>query len=203
MFFIRGSKVYLESALFSVAVLGAFFIYVFLYSLSYDKGINESFENENNLAFVLGAAVWKRDKPSPMFEGRIEKSYELYKNGMVSKIQVTGSNAPGELSEAKTAYFYLLKKGVDKTDILTEEHSSNTHQQIMFLKKNEQKYRKNFENFILISDEFHLVRLVELCRFYDLKVITVTSDYELNWEKLLYYRIRESVALFLFWLFGI
>lgn len=203
IYLIRGYRIYLDSSILTVATLAAFYIFVFLYSLNYNEYKKEGIENEKNLAFVLGAAVWQRNEPSPIFKGRIEKSYELYSKGIISKIQVTGSNAPGELSEAKTAYNYLLSKGVDTSDVLLEENSSNTHQQIQFLMKNESVYRKNFNNIILISDEFHMVRILELCKYYDLKVVTVTSDYKLNWEKLLYYRVRESVALFLFWLFGI
>jgi len=203
IYLIRGYRIYLDSAVLSAATLGAFFIFVFLYSLNYNEYKKEGIENGGNLAFVLGAAVWQHDKPSPIFEGRIEKSYELYSEAIVSKIQVTGSNAPGELSEAKSAYNYLINKGVNASDVIIEENSSNTHEQIQFLRKNEAGYRKKFNNIILISDEFHMVRILELCKYYDLNVVTIKSDYKLNWERLFYYRIRESVALFLFWMFGI
>jgi vancomycin permeability regulator SanA len=203
IFLIRGYKVYIDSLLLTVASIAALLIFVFLYSLNYDESREETLADGNNLVFVLGAAVWQHDKPSPIFEGRIEKSLELYKKGFASKIQVTGGNAPGELSEAKTAFNYLLNKGVNNSDMLIEENSSSTHQQIKFLMNNNSDYKKKFKNIILISDEFHMVRIQELCRYYDLEVITITSDYKLNWQKLLYYRFRESAALFLFWLFGI
>jgi vancomycin permeability regulator SanA len=203
IFFVSGYRLYIYSAVFAAAALGAFFIFTFFYSLGYSEHKIEVNANDENLAFVLGAAVWQHDKPSPMFEGRIKKSLELYNKGVIGKIQVTGSNAPGELSEAKTAYKYLLRKGVVGSDILIEENSASTHDQIQYLMKNESNYKKRFNNIILISDEFHMVRIKELCKYYKLEVLTVTSDYELKWQKLLYYRIRETVALFLFWLFGI
>ncbi len=203
IFFVSGYRLYVYSTVFAAAALGAFFIFTFFYSLGYSEHIISADENEKNLAFVLGAAVWQKNKPSPLFEGRIKKSLELYNNGIISKIQVTGSNAPGELSEAKTAYNYLLTKGVAASDILVEENSSNTHQQIKYLIKNDYDYTRKFDNIILISDEFHMARIQEICKYYRLSVVTVKSDYELNWQKLLYYRIRETVALFLFWLFGI
>ena len=66
-----------------------------------------------NIAIVFGAAVWSIDKPSPMFKARIDRSHELFKNESVHAIQVTGGNAPGELSEAQTALNRLIELGVE------------------------------------------------------------------------------------------
>jgi vancomycin permeability regulator SanA len=56
---------------------------------------------------------------------------------------------------------------------------------------------------VIISDDFHLPRTIEMCRFFNINTDGLASDYNLSLEKLLYYRIRESFALVLFWLFGV
>jgi hypothetical protein len=56
---------------------------------------------------------------------------------------------------------------------------------------------------IIISDEFHLKRVEEMLDFYEINAKVVPSGYKLNFQKSLYYRIRDSIGLILFWLFAI
>ncbi len=152
-----------------------------------------------DIGIVFGAAVWSGNKPSPIFKGRIEKSFELLKKKIIKKIQLTGGNAPGEISEAKAALNYLKKnKKIKDKNILLEEHTTTTNEQIKFIKEN-----LGGKKIIFISDNFHLKRILEMADFYNLKAIGISSDYKLSWKKLLFYRIRDSIGLLLFWLFGI
>ncbi|MFN3478156.1 MAG: FAD-dependent oxidoreductase, partial [bacterium] len=61
---------------------------------------------------VLGAAVWSDNKPSPILAARVDKAIDLMKNFNVEKVYFTGSNAPGELSEAEVALNYLKSKNI-------------------------------------------------------------------------------------------
>ena len=126
---------------------------------------------------------------------------ELLNNKRIFKIQLTGSNAPGEISEARTAYNYGLNLGIKKHLMLIEENTTTTTEQILFIKN--QFPRSHGTTVLIISDQFHLTRALEICKFYNVKGVAVASDYDLVWKKLLYYRFRESVALLLFWLFAI
>jgi len=155
-----------------------------------------------DVAVVLGAAVWNKDEPSTLFRGRINKALELYRKGAVSKIQLTGGNAPGELSEAMTAKKYLSGFNVPEEDILVEEVTGTTSEQVRFI-KNELINKSSFEKIIIVSDEFHLARVNEMCSFFRVNAATISSDYSLNWEKLVYYRVRDSIGLLLFWLYAI
>src|SRR5664280_3415396 len=99
------------------------------------KSVNRSNNPRDKVAVVLGAAVWSNNVPSPMLASRAEKAYELYKMGYVNKIQVTGGNAPGELSEAEVASLYLKQRGVDANDIWIEKKSTNTAEQVRYVKE--------------------------------------------------------------------
>ena len=156
-----------------------------------------------DVAVVLGAAVWSNNEPSTIFEGRIKKVYELAKTGKVRKIQLTGGNAPGELSEAEAAKIYLNKLGVSGAFIDIEEETSTTSQQIEFLRDQYSKTIERGQRVVIISDNFHLPRALEMSKFFQVNLNGLASNYELSLDKLLYYRLRESVALLLFWLFGI
>ncbi|MCX6149255.1 MAG: YdcF family protein [Ignavibacteriales bacterium] len=195
---------YLQLGIYTLLTVLMLIIFAFIYSSNYIRTIDFSEPGYKNadVAVVLGAAVWSKNKPSTILSGRIEKAGELYKNKIVSKIQVTGGNAPGEFSEARVAYKYLIKDGVAASDIWMEENTSSTSEQIEFIKKTLAK-EKNLKNILIVSDIFHLKRVLEICKFYNVNAKGVATDLQLSWEKLFYYRFRDSIALLLFWLFAI
>jgi vancomycin permeability regulator SanA len=159
----------------------------------------------DNLRFtygcVPGAAIWHKDKPTPVFEARILKAYELYQKNVIKKIILTGGHAPGDLSESEAAAKYLKKLGVPDNAIIIETKTSTTIEQMKFLKKTMATVKKP-DSVLVISDEFHLSRILQITKFFRMNVMCVSSDYVISTDKNIYYRARESVALILFWLFA-
>lgn len=189
------------NSLIAVIVLLLFaYFFMDLKMKSYSEDLQK--RKGDNIGVVLGAAVWSGNKPSPTLASRIDKAAELYKEGIINKVQLTGSNAPGELSEAEVAYNYILKKGVNSSDIMIEAKTTSTNEQIKFIKQ-ELVPIENFDNIYIISDEYHLVRVREISSFFDLNVKVVASELRLSFDSMLYYRVRESVALLIFWCFAI
>ena len=185
---------------------GAIIILV-LFSFIYTTGYNDEFKDKNSnnsydIAIVLGAAVWSKNQPSPLFKQRIEKAYELYNGRKVGKIHLTGGNAPGEISESQSAKNYLLELGMNEKNILLESSTATTSEQIKFI-KNDLIDKWSFKNPLIVSDQFHLKRVLEMCDFFQVNAVGVESGYKLSWKKLLYYRVRDSIGLLLFWLFAI
>lgn len=196
-------KAYLYSTLSVIGTTILLIILTLFYSfwiIEYDFSAEQ---DQYDYGIILGAAVWSGNRPSPIFVGRIEKGAKLFKQNAIKRIQLTGGNAPGELSEAKTAYNYLIEHHeLDSNFILIEEKTSTTNEQIRYIRNNFINEKEN-SNFIFISDEFHLMRITEMAKFYDLKAKVVSSDYKLNFQKSLYYRFRDSIGLLLFWFFAI
>lgn len=151
---------------------------------------------------VPGAAVWSRGKPSPIFEGRIRKAFELYRKGFIKQIILTGGNAPGEISESEAAYKYLRNLDVPEENLRLETQSSTTTLQIKFLSR-EYYNKQNSKPILIVSDGFHLTRIVQIAKFFNVNVVGVSSDYSMSFDKTIFYRARESVALLLFWFFAI
>jgi vancomycin permeability regulator SanA len=156
---------------------------------SYDAGV------------ILGAAVWSGDKPSPVLRERINKGYDLLKDGTVQFLVLTGGNAPNELPEAEVARRELLKRGADPTRLLIETHTSSTVQQVVYIR--DQLLKQGWSSFVIISDQFHLKRALEICRFNGIHARGVSSESPLGPQNLALYHFRESVALILYWVFGV
>lgn len=162
-------------------------------------------ENNNikiDAGVVLGAAVWGGNRPSPVLRERINKGYELLKDGTVRYIVLTGGGSPGEMTEAEVAKNELLKKGIDEKNIFVENKSNSTLEQITYINNN--FYKKNsWRSIALITDNFHLPRSRQICRFYGINSYSVASDTPLSTESSFYFTTKESFAIILFWLFGI
>lgn len=202
LWFNQSYMVYIKSLFMTIVLFVVIFVSVFIFTAVQDYKQIDSKPGSNNIGVVLGAAVWNHDQPSPIFKGRIEKASQLYRSKLIYKIQLCGSNAPGEVSEAQAALNYAQKLGINKLSVLVEEKTSTTAEQIKFIHDNLSS-NSQYNKILIISDQFHLTRVMEMCKFFGVKAKGIQSDYHLNWEKLLYYRGRETIALLFFWLFSI
>lgn len=86
-------------------------------------------------AVVLGAAVWTA-QVSPVFRERINHGIDLYRKGKVRKLIFTGGQGnQGEPTESSAARRYALERGIPATDILIEEKSHTTYENILYAKQ--------------------------------------------------------------------
>ena len=156
--------------------------------------------SDTDIAVVLGAAVFSDNEPSPIFSKRIERAAELFQDKKTKFIQVTGGRAPGEITEAKAAYNMLIKLGVPKNKILIAENTSSTAEQIRFINL---KLSGQNNKIAIVSDEFHLSRIDEMCAFYKMDINYFSSENSMGLKNYFYYKMRESSSLLIFWIFAL
>jgi len=199
----RGNILYFRSVINSIIIILLLFVFTFFYSASLNDKVEKEIikKTKSNIAVVLGAAVWSNNKASPSLASRLNKAIELYRLGYIGKIQLTGSNAPGELPEAEVAYRYIRHKEINEEDILLETKTTSTTEQVSFVKFS--LFDKKSAEIIIISDKYHLPRVIEICRFYDVIATPVSSDLHFSTRNNIYHRIRETIAITIFWLFAI
>lgn len=177
-------------------------VFLFAYNYNDDLSILKNNKKTVDAGTVLGAAVWGGNRPSPVLRERINKGYELYSAGIIKNIILTGGGAPGEMTEADVSKNELLKKGVPERNIFIENKSNSTLEQILYLNNNLYK-KNNWKEIVVISDNFHLLRTKQICKFFGINAYTVASDTPLSTESSFNFCIKESFAVILFWLFGI
>jgi vancomycin permeability regulator SanA len=197
----RKGLLFLNASLNAVIIIILFLIFAFVY-VNQSKTVGKLNNKQNKVAVVLGAAVWSNNIPSPMLASRAEKAYELYKQEYVNKIQVTGGNAPGELSEAEVALLYLKQRGVNINDIWLEEKTTNTAEQVRYVRE-ELINKKRLSNIVFVSNAYHLTRVHEICSFYNINAGIEASSLNLSFDSNIYYKVRESIALLVFWFFAL
>ena len=109
-------------------------------------------------AIVLGAAVWSSGV-SPVFRERINHGIDLYRKGKVRKLIFTGGQGnAGEPTESSAARDYALQSGVPAQDILIEEKSHNTYDNILYAKQIANTH--GIKKVLIVSDPLHMKRAV-------------------------------------------
>ena len=107
-------------------------------------------------AIVLGAAV-SDTVPSPVFEARLRHARDLYLQGRVRLIVVTGGRGPGDsLSEGEAGRKWLIRHGVPADVVLAETRSRTTIQNLAFAGPLLDARRA--ETVLLVSDPLHMRR---------------------------------------------
>jgi len=189
----------LNSALSMMFIL----LIVFLFIVGKEAGFDDTLlkREKNNVGVVLGAAVWSGNKPSPSLASRVDKALALYERKKISQIYLTGSNAPGELTESEVALRYIRSKGINSAEIFLEKETTSTNEQIQYVNNN--LLSKLNKNVIVISDGYHLVRVLEIAKFHNIKIQVSASELSQSFEKALYNKIREALALTMFWLYAL
>lgn len=111
---------------------------------------------------------------------RIAQTIELYKNGKIRKILISG----GEISilgkapkkEVEEIAKYLIISGVPKGNIFMETHAQNTKENSENCSKILKKHFKN-QSYLLITSGFHLRRAGACFRKVGIKVDTFGANY--------------------------
>ena len=185
-----------------------FFVMLFLATIYFVYNYNDNADKyktglkKADAGVILGAAVWGGNRPSPVLRERINKGFEIYEKKYVSKLILTGGGSPNELTEAEVQKNELIKYGVDPKNLFVEAKSNSTNEQIQYVKSKYYK-RFNYQKIILISDNFHLFRATEMCKFNNINADAFSSDTPLSTESYINFCIKESFAVIIFWLFGI
>jgi len=84
------------------------------------------------VGIVLGNAPAGTDEPTAMQTARCLKAYELYKNGAVNTLLVTGGFTRDYISEARMMKIALVTYGAAPDDVLEEELAATTIENGLF-----------------------------------------------------------------------
>lgn len=123
---------------------------------------NTRSDAQADAAVVLGAAVWTAEV-SPVFRERINHAIDLYHKRKVRKLIFTGRQGnPGEPTESAAARQYAIESGVPASDILIEEKSHTTYENIVYAK--ELADLNGIKNVLIVSDPLHMRRAMTMAK---------------------------------------
>jgi uncharacterized SAM-binding protein YcdF (DUF218 family) len=141
---------------------GAFFLTIFFFivsiaTFSVIHGFGGSGQLPADCALVFGAAVYGNQFPGPAIVRRVGGAGEYYRQGLIAHtIILSGGTGTGnKLSEAQVMKREALKQGIPKENILTEEESHSTFENLAY----SQPLAKDCKTVVGISDKYHLARI--------------------------------------------
>ena len=176
-------------AVFLIAVI---FIYVLGTALSIVSFSEKDETRQADAAVVLGASVYD-NSPSPVFRERIDHAVDLYNDGYVNAIIMTGGVGEGNIrSEADIAREYAEQQGVPAEVIFKEEESSITAGNLEMARQ--EMSEQGFNTALIVSDPLHMKRAMMYADDLGMKAYsspTPTSLYR-SWKTKLPFLFREE-----------
>lgn len=143
------------------------------------------------VAIVLGAGVRPDGRLSRMLAERVSAGAELYKNGRVTKLLMTGDNSSADYDEVTAMRTFAIRQGVAAEDITLDYAGFSTY---------ESCYRARavfgVSRAVVVTQQFHLARAVYTCRQLGVDAAGLgTPDWGVYRDGLMVrYSLREMLA---------
>lgn len=177
----------------AVIILAAVLIYLAVTTAGIVAFSGKDETRQADAAIVLGASVYD-NSPSPVFCERINHAVDLYNDGRVGIIIMTGGVGEGNIrSEADIAREYAEQKGVPADAILTEESSRVTAENLANAKQIMDDH--GLKTALIVSDPLHMKRAMLYAHDLGIRAYsspTPTSLYR-SWKTKLPFLMREEL----------
>jgi len=145
------------------------------------------------VAIVFGAGLRRDGTPTTVLSDRVETAVELYKQGKVSKLLMSGDNRFEYYNEPEAMRQYALQLGMPDEDIVLDYAGRRTYDTC---------YRAEaifgVERALLVTQRFHLPRAIFTCRSLGVDAIGFSADRRPYWSNN-YYRFRDAFATLRAW----
>jgi SanA protein len=118
--------------------------------------------NPKRVAIVFGAGVKRDGTPSDALRDRLVTAEDLYKDGKVEKILVSGDNRFVDYNEPDAMREFLLDQGIPGDDIVADYAGRRTFDTCIRAKTIFQ-----VDEAILVTQGYHLARALWTCNHFD------------------------------------
>jgi vancomycin permeability regulator SanA len=150
-------------------------------------------------AVIFGAAVWPGNIPSQALEDRVRTGIELYRNGTVNALVMSGGpSEQGLQHETEVMRRLALEAGLPGSaiwlDPAGEDTQATVRNTVAMLRA------RGLRRVLVVSHFYHLPRIHMAYQRAGMTVYTVPARAERVLLKLPYYMAREAVALWFYYL---
>lgn len=137
---------------------------------------------------VLGAGIINNERPTLMLKDRLDKSIELYKKGLAPKIIMSGDHSSENHNEVIIMKNYAIERGIPSEDIFMDHAGFCTYDSIY-------RAKEIFEvkKMIIVTQKYHLYRSIYIANFLGIKSYGIKSDARI-YTKMPYHLLREMLA---------
>ena len=160
-----------------------------------EKNVPSPRPDETQAIIVLGAQVKENGELSIQLKWRLDKAMEVYSQNPQT-IVVCGARGKNEpVSEAQAMREYLISNGISEKDILMEDTSFNTRQNLVNAKD---MMPGNIKKVLIVTSSYHLPRALALASDIGLEAGGAGSPVKpVYWVK---NHFREALAWIKYWM---
>ena len=145
---------------------------------------------EYYVAIVFGAGIKDNKIPNDMLRHRLDTVSELYYNGKVEKMILSGDHSAIDYNEPQVMYDYLTnEKDIEGEDLIKDFAGSRTYDTCARAKN-----IWDIDKAILISQGYHLSRAIFTCENLGIESSGFSATKE-EYEGRTFYKIREILAI--------
>ena len=146
---------------------------------------------------VLGHGVDDQTSPTPWLRERLLVALALYEQGYADYIIVSGGIGPSDtIPVAYIMSDFLANHGVPIESIIIEDNANNTYQNFLFTQEISQEKNYQFEQIIVVTNDFHIFRSMLLSTFFfsseDLSWVNAPVPFDAS---LLLAYLREPISI--------
>lgn len=182
--------IYVCTGLIILLIFWIFFTRVAMVSSTKSR-ISEIGESKTApVAIVFGAGLKGNGSPTPLLEDRVTTAAQLYFDGKVEKLLLSGDNRFVNYNEPGAMKAFAIQLGVPENAIVLDYAGRRTYDTCY-----RAKAIFGVTKAILVTQNFHLNRAIFLCSKLDLDVTGVSADRRIyTFTTFLIWEIRELLA---------
>ncbi|MGF1919571.1 YdcF family protein, partial [Enterococcus faecalis] len=150
--------IFVSTVLLSDIMSTIYFVLYLMYSVFYQM---VPVSKKIDYIIVLGAGIID-ENVTPLLKSRLDKAIEYYLNNKDCKIVVSGGQGENEpVSEAYAMRKYLLSQNIPLKDILYEDKSTNTYENMLYSKsliEQDSHCTTSSSNIYFTTNNYHVLR---------------------------------------------
>ena len=181
------------------AVAAAFFLLIAAHIVTFGHTDYRKVETAD-AAVILGARVYADGRPSPSLEHRLMTGLDLYRQGRVGVLIMSGGTGESGVNEAEAMGRYAVARGVPPERVILDRTGDSTYHSAVHCGILCRRY--NLMSVMVVSQYYHRARTKLICLRQGLRVLTVPARGGGQVRSNLYQLLRETGARPYYYLWG-
>ena len=161
-------------------------------------GNHDEIRGEPQVMIILGCQVMPWEAPSILLQDRLDEALAYWQDHPDITVVVSGGQGDNEpISEAACMADYLTERGVPADQILLEEHSHNTKENLIFSRKvlAQAGFDLGETEVLVVSSGFHLTRARMLAGRFGYREVSTLAAPASHIPSRIQMYLREPLAL--------
>lgn len=137
---------------------------------------------------VLGAGVWRNNRPSHVLEDRLKIGIEAYCAGVSDKLLMSGDHGRNNYDEVNVMKSFAMDCGIPSENIFMDHAGFSTYESMYRARNVFSAHRV-----LIVTQKFHMYRALYIANALGLEAYGLTSDLR-EYANATYSQLRESLA---------